>query len=135
MTPMILVIDDDVTNLKVIKTMLLDVDCKVVCFDKPFEGLSFLQENHSEVSAILLDKMMPEINGIDILIQMSKESKYQQIPVIMQTAAGSEQDMIEGIKVGAFRYLTKPFTEDELKLSIDKALHYKDGTKTRFKNH
>jgi len=77
------------------------------------------QFNHESPDLILLDIMMPEINGYD-LCQRIRE--FSQVPIIMLTAKDSEQDMIEGLDVGADDYVTKPFLSRELLARIRASL-------------
>ncbi|HEY40845.1 MAG TPA: response regulator transcription factor [Dehalococcoidia bacterium] len=75
--------------------------------------------NHEIPDLVLLDIMMPEINGYD-LCQRLRE--FSQVPIIMLTAKDSEQDMIEGLDVGADDYVTKPFLARELLARIRASL-------------
>ncbi len=63
---------------------------------------------------ILLDWMLPGMSGIDFARQLKKKSPTQQIPIIMLTARGEEEDKIRGLEVGADDYVTKPFSPREL---------------------
>ena len=90
---------------------------RVIMADNGTEALK--QFNHESPDLILLDIMMPEINGYD-LCQRIRE--FSQVPVIMLTAKDSEQDMIEGLDVGADDYVTKPFLARELLARIRASL-------------
>jgi two-component system phosphate regulon response regulator PhoB len=63
---------------------------------------------------ILLDWMLPGMNGVEFARQLKKEDRTQQIPIIMLTARGEESDKIRGLEVGADDYVTKPFSPREL---------------------
>ena len=63
---------------------------------------------------ILLDWMLPEVSGIEFARQLKKNSQTQQIPIIMLTARGEEEDKVRGLEVGADDYITKPFSPREL---------------------
>ncbi len=63
---------------------------------------------------ILLDWMLPDINGIEFAKQLKKDSLYQEIPIILLTARGEEEDKIKGLEMGADDYVTKPFSPREL---------------------
>lgn len=74
------------------------------------DGISMLNELESErPKLIILDIMLPEMDGIEILKKIRSNSKYKDIPVIMATAKGTEMDKIEGLNSGADDYLVKPF--------------------------
>ncbi|MEK7991463.1 MAG: phosphate regulon transcriptional regulator PhoB [Thiotrichaceae bacterium] len=63
---------------------------------------------------ILLDWMLPGMNGVEFARQLKKDNRTQQIPIIMLTARGEESDKIRGLEVGADDYVTKPFSPREL---------------------
>ncbi len=63
---------------------------------------------------VLLDWMLPNISGIDMLKKIRSEKKLSDIPVIMLTAKNMESDKIEGLELGADDYITKPFSIKEL---------------------
>ena len=74
------------------------------------DGLSMLEALSKEIpELIVLDIMMPELDGIEILHKLRSETKYKNIPVIMATAKGTEMDKISGLNSGADDYLVKPF--------------------------
>jgi DNA-binding response OmpR family regulator len=90
---------------------------RVITANNGHEALEHL--NHEMPDLILLDIMMPEINGYD-LCQRIRE--FSQVPIIMLTAKDSEQDMIDGLDVGADDYITKPFLSRELLARIRASL-------------
>lgn len=74
------------------------------------DGVSMLEALKSEIpELIILDIMMPELDGIEVLKRLRSESSYKDIPVIMATAKGTEMDKIGGLNSGADDYLVKPF--------------------------
>lgn len=83
---------------------------------KGFEdGKSFLEEVSSEIpELVILDIMLPGMNGMEILEKLKNESKTSDIPVIMATAKGAEYDKVQGLDAGADDYITKPFGMLEL---------------------
>lgn len=79
------------------------------------DGLSFLQALKEEKpQLVVLDIMLPEMDGIEILKKMKADAGLQDIPVIMATAKGEEYDKIQGLDLGADYYLAKPFGVMEL---------------------
>jgi DNA-binding response OmpR family regulator len=111
------VVDDDERTQHMLNSMLRLEGYRVIMADNATEALE--QFNHESPDLILLDIMMPEINGYD-LCQRIRE--FSQVPVIMLTAKDSEQDMIEGLDVGADDYVTKPFLARELLARIRASL-------------
>ena len=74
------------------------------------DGISMLEALKTEIpELIILDIMMPEVDGLEILKKLRSESAYKDIPVIMATAKGTEMDKIGGLNSGADDYLVKPF--------------------------
>ena len=84
--------------------------------EKGFEdGISFWQELQKEKpELVILDIMLPEMDGMEILKKMKKDSEWKEIPIIMATAKGEEYDKIQGLDFGADYYLVKPFGVMEL---------------------
>lgn len=112
----ILAIDDEEFNLDIISEYLEDAGYEVILASDGLEGIAAL-EKHPDVSAIVLDRMMPNMDGITFLQTIKKDLCYEDIPVIMQTAAAASKQVLEGIQAGAYYYLTKPYDESLL-LSI-----------------
>lgn len=83
---------------------------------KGFEnGISFWQALQKEKpELVILDIMLPEMDGMEILKKMKKDSEWKEIPIIMATAKGEEYDKIQGLDFGADYYLVKPFGVMEL---------------------
>jgi DNA-binding response OmpR family regulator len=71
---------------------------------------------------ILLDAMMPGINGFEVLRRLKADSSLRMIPVIMVTAKGHERDVLSGLRGGAIDYIVKPFSLKELSARVELAL-------------
>lgn len=113
----VLAVDDDPVNLEVLNYVLSRGNYNVVNAEDGAEALDYLETHPNEIDVVLLDKMMPKVNGIDFLKKVKADPDLCHMPVIMQTAAIEPDKMIEGIEAGAYYYLTKPFDHDML-LSI-----------------
>lgn len=104
---MIWCVDDDNTILEIEVYTLKQMGFEARGFT---DGLSMLEALGKEIpELIVLDIMMPELDGIEILHKLRSETKYRNIPVIMATAKGTEMDKISGLNSGADDYLVKPF--------------------------
>ena len=114
----ILIIDDEKNYLLVLQALLEDEGYSVTALSDPETALAFLQE--SEVDVVVTDMKMPRITGLEVLEQIKKN--WQHIPVLIMTAFGSIESAVETMKFGAFDYITKPFSNDELLLSIHNAV-------------
>lgn len=87
------------------------------------DGVSMLEALKTEKpELIVLDIMMPEIDGIEVLKRLRSEPKYKDIPVIMATAKGAEMDKIGGLNSGADDYLVKPFGVMEMVARVNAVL-------------
>ena len=88
------------------------------------EGLKDLKK--FEPNLLLLDWMLPDLSGIEICKSIRKDTSYKNLPVIMLTAKGEEEDKIKGLDSGADDYLTKPFSYNELLARIKAILRRSD---------
>jgi len=117
----ILVVDDEPLNLDIISEYLSDGDdnytVETACNGKI--AWQLLDADPSRYDVVLLDKMMPEMNGLEVLSQVVEHPILKYVPVILQTAKNSSSDILEGMQAGAYYYLTKPFSEEML-LSVVK---------------
>jgi len=113
----ILVVDDDERTQHMLNSMLRLEGYRVAVASNGSEALE--QFEHETPDLILLDIMMPEINGYDLCQRIRQ---FSQVPIIMLTAKESEEDMIEGLDVGADDYVTKPFLARELLARIRASL-------------
>jgi DNA-binding response OmpR family regulator len=110
--PFILIVEDSPTTRKVISLVLTR---KGYAFKEATTGKEALQEIESRVpDLILLDAMLPDMTGYDILDQLQKNEMVKKIPVVMLTAKTGATDRHKGMKAGAVAYLTKPFNPDKL---------------------
>ncbi len=114
----ILIIDDEAKMGLILRRVLVSEGYIVDCVDKPFEGISLLEKNHYDI--ILCDLKMPDMSGLEVL---EKSKKIQPgIDFIMMTAYSTVQTAVEAMKKGAFDYLIKPFSMDELKILIKRII-------------
>jgi CheY-like chemotaxis protein len=103
-----LIVEDDSTNRILLEKLVVSLGYAPITAKNGKEGLERLQ-THDDISAVLLDWLMPEMNGIELLRIMKKDAAYAQIPVIMQTARSDKEHILEGISNGAYYYLPKPY--------------------------
>ena len=108
----ILIVDDIEVNRVILKG-IFEQDYKVIEADDGTTALDILNRG-TKVDIILLDIIMPVMNGIDFLKEIKKNKSYSEIPVIMVTAKTSEIDAVKGLDMGADDYITKPFGVMEL---------------------
>lgn len=116
----VLVVDDEQLNLVIIEEFLGDEGLELVLHSDPLAAWDALQRSDSDFSLVVLDRMMPGLDGIEFLRRMKGEVRFAAIPVIMQTAASSPEQVRQGLEAGAYYYLTKPY-EPEALISIVRA--------------
>ncbi len=119
----ILIVDDEPINLEIICAHLEDDDYDLVTAATGEEAWSLLEADPHRYEAIILDRMMPGMDGITVLARMKQHEATEQIPVIMQTAKAETQEVLEGLKAGAYYYLTKPYDGDVLKTIVRSAVN------------
>lgn len=107
----ILLVDDDESNLDVLVECLRDEPYELVQAHNGEEALAQLQQDRQGFHAMILDRMMPGMSGLDLLSHVKSNEHLQWLPVVMQTAASSPQEICEGIEAGVFFYLIKPFDQ------------------------
>ena len=112
-----LIIDDDSFNVEILKIFLEDENYNVFVAEDGVLGWEKLKKNINEIDIIILDRMMPNMDGMQFMEMLKNDSSVRNIPVVMQTAAAEKSQVIEGISAGVYYYLTKPYEEDML-LSI-----------------
>lgn len=115
----ILVVDD---NPKYLKDALPMYGYNVTVAEDGLEALKILSEKEDYFDLILLDVMMPNLDGWDTLKAIRNSKKYKYIPVIMITAVNEEQKIVSGLKIGADDYIVKPFILPNLLARIEAVL-------------
>ena len=116
----ILIVDDELDTLLPLKRALEMEDFNVV---EAQDGVEALEKVRSEIpDLVLLDLMLPKLNGFEVCLRLKQDEATSSIPIIMLTAKGETSDKIEGIEIGADDYVTKPFNLDELKARIKAVL-------------
>ena len=113
----ILIVDDDVTLLKLLQLTLEDVGYTISVASEGEEGLRIAYTEHPDL--VVLDVMMPILNGWEVCRRLRQMSD---IPIIMLTARNSETDIVRGLGLGADDYLPKPFGVNELLARIEALL-------------
>jgi len=105
----VVAIDDDEINLTILSKCAKDAGFTVESFESSLAGWEHLRNHPREVDIVLLDKMMPDMSGIELLKKIKMDRSVQHMPVIMQTGDAGVNQMREGLESGAYYYLTKPF--------------------------
>ncbi len=117
---LILIIDDDENNLQILEMDLEDEPYGIIKATDGVKGWQQLQDNKEKIRVILLDRMMPNMDGMQFMQKVMADPTVSKIPVIMQTAAAEKEQVIQGVQAGVYYYLTKPYEQD-IMLSLVRA--------------
>lgn len=119
----LLVVDDEPFNLEIIAEHLEGDGYELVTAGDGEQAWEILERaSGDDFDALILDRMMPRLDGLALLIRVKQEARFLHLPVIMQTAAASKEQVVEGIRNGAYYYLTKPFDGEVLATIVRSAL-------------
>ena len=113
----ILVVDDVVSNVLLLRVLLTNEKFKVITASNGKEALSQAANAHPDL--ILLDVMMPEMNGFEVAERLKADPETQNIPIIFLTALNTTADIVKGFKVGANDFISKPFNKEELVIRVN----------------
>ncbi|NQU44128.1 response regulator [bacterium] len=119
-----ILVADDEEDIKIVLKMYLET----VGYDviTAYDGLDTMERVKEEKpDLVLLDIMMPVIDGIEVLRQMKADEETRHIPVVMLTAASRSEMLAKAMKAGAVDYIAKPFEPEQVQEAIDKALQSK----------
>lgn len=131
----ILIVDDDSDALKVVGSVLLEKNIDISLAQNGQTALKRVEEIKPDI--ILLDISMPDISGFEVCKRLKKNEKTKDIPIIFLTARDQTNEVVEGFKLGAVDYITKPYEKDILKARIDTHLeikHSRDIIETQRQN-
>ena len=112
----VLIIDDDKELCTLMKKCIEQEEMSALVANGGTEGLRLIDENKNLFSLVILDVMMPDIDGFQVLEKIRETSN---IPVLMLTAKSGEDDKVFGLRLGADDYLTKPFRIAELRARVN----------------
>lgn len=124
----VLIIDDIPKNLQVLGTILSDEGYRVIIVDSGSEALETVERALPDL--ILLDVMMPGLDGFEVCKRLKESPKTQDIPVIFLTVKGEVEDIVQGFEYGAMDYITKPFHAEELLIRVKTQLQLKSHRET-----
>ena len=125
---LILAVDDDRIQRMLLEKQLSKLGYNVLTASDGKEAVDVIHKNANDISAVLLDREMPEMSGMEVVDVMKKHPQWRKIPIIMQTGSDKDEHIREGIDAGVFYYLTKPLKEDLLKAAVSSAVRESDQT-------
>ena len=118
----VLVVDDDRTALMTLEARLQSEGYTVITAISGKSACEIIEKEHKVIDAILLDRMMPEMDGLQVIEWLKKQQNLTKIPIIMQTGSDRPDQIKEGIDAGVFYYLTKPIAEEVLRSVVSSAV-------------
>ncbi len=128
----ILIVDDEQRMRKLIKDFLVAKGYSILEAEDGEKALEIFEDNKNKITLILLDVMMPKLDGWSVLRQIRQESK---VPIIMLTARGEEQDELFGFELGVDEYISKPFSPKILVARVEAILKRTNKDITQIKDY
>ena len=110
----VLVVDDEPLNVEILTEVLGEAGYETVSATDGLQGWKALQAQPERFDGVLLDRMMPNMNGMELLARIKSSTAHSMLPVILQTARTAKEDIIDGLSAGAWYYLCKPFDDQTL---------------------
>lgn len=121
----ILIVDDEEDILELVRYNLAKEGYQITCVGSGEEGLKFARTASPDL--VVLDLMLPGVDGLDVCKALKGDSKTKHIPVIMLSAKGEEADIVTGLELGADDYLVKPFSPRVLSARVKSVLRRNKG--------
>lgn len=129
MAKKILVVDDERHIVRLVEVNLTRAGYEVVTAYDGVEALEKMEEEQPDM--VVLDVMMPRMDGFEVLKHLQAEAKYKDIPVIMLTAKAQDADIFKGWQSGVSSYLTKPFNPKELLVFVQRIFQSMEDVDSR----
>ena len=112
----ILIVDDDPDGREVLVRIVQNLGYRPLAFGSGAQCLAGVQGQRIDLA--LLDIMMPEMNGYELMKELKSQPEFAELPVIMVTAKSDDSEMFEGYKYGADYYIPKPFNAKQIEWGI-----------------
>jgi len=124
--PLILVVDDQLQNIELLEALLLPQGYEVVKAENGEAALKTIGE--STVDLVLLDVVMPKMDGFEVCRRIKGDERFRSIPGVMLTALSAKEDRIKGIEAGAEDCISKPIDQGEVLARVKMLLRQKELT-------
>ncbi|MFA6831718.1 MAG: hybrid sensor histidine kinase/response regulator [Bacteroidaceae bacterium] len=129
----ILVVDDVISNVLLLKVLLKNEKYDIITANNGIEALSQVKEKMPDL--ILLDVMMPDLNGFEVCERLKQDKTTAEIPIIFLTALNNTSDIVKGFKVGANDFISKPFNKEELLIRVRHQMSLITAKRTIFRQN
>lgn len=120
--PLLLVVEDEPVSRELLVSLLQEGGYAYLTAGTGAAAWQAITHHRDEIDAILLDRMLPDMDALSLLVRLKADPGLLHVPVIMQTSLSSEADIADGLRAGAYYYLTKPFPPDTLLAIVRSAL-------------
>jgi CheY-like chemotaxis protein len=127
-TPRVLIVDDELTSLSLVKRMLSRADFEVQTCDNAQDALKMIQDQHFD--CIITDAIMPRMDGFELIRNVRSKPEFQKMPILMLTRKRQKEDVTIAVQAGVTDYVLKPVDEFLLLHKLELAIR-KDNAKTR----
>lgn len=118
----VLAVEDEATSMAILVSLLEELEYDVVQASEGREALDIIEREGETIDVIVLDKVMPEMDGLAVVSHLKDDEKARHIPIIMVTGSSKPEEVKEGIDAGVFYYMTKPYEDDVFKSVITAAM-------------
>ncbi len=126
----VLIVDDNPLDRELLEAYFGPTTCTLAFAADGVEAMALLATEPLPYDVVLLDRSMPRMGGMEVLTRIKQDPRLRTLPVILQTAASSPDEVLEGIRAGAYYYLTKPYDPQTLLAVVNTAARdyaeYKD---------
>jgi DNA-binding response OmpR family regulator len=112
--PQLLVVEDEPISQAILVDTLRENGYATVTADTGAKAWEEIAKNYGQFDAILLDRLLPDMDSLTLLQRMKADASLTHVPVIMQTSLSSDADIADGMRAGAYYYLTKPFAPETM---------------------
>lgn len=120
--PAALVVDDSRTSLGIISKFLIGAGYETLTATDGAEALEVIHKHAGRIGVLVVDRVMPKMDGLELTHHVKNDPELEHIPIIMQTASGTREEILTGIQAGVHHYVVKPFKRDLLVSLVDSAV-------------
>ena len=124
MSKKVLVVDDSKLNANLIMAYLKEYKLECIHAFNGLAALEMLEDSYQEIGCITMDRQMPVMDGLECANRIKAVEEYKDIPIIFVTSLGEKEDVLEGLNIGVYDYLSKPVDGDFLYLKVKYAIEF-----------
>lgn len=118
----LVIIDDEEVCLNSMEMLLHNSEYNLIKINSGLAGLKYIQQKYQSISLIMLDLMMPDIYGLNVIAEIKKDPKLANIPIMLQTGISDEEEISKAFEMGVFCFIRKPYNKQMILDEIKKAL-------------